>query len=131
MYNGYLIRVGNYEIPLSAMIKSSYKVTYSVLDLDSYRDANGHLHRTALRKVPTIEVGLHPLSSNQIADIFSNIASQYVNSSERKVLASVFIPEINGYYDGYFYIPDTQFAINKIVNNVVYYDETTFKIIGY
>lgn len=130
-YNGYLIKVGGYEIPMDAMIKSTYKVTYSVLDLDSYRDARGVLHRTALRKVPTVEVTLNPLSSDQVQTIFDNIASKYTNSAERKVNASVFVPEINGYYNGDFYIPDTQFSIEQIIGNTVYYDETVFKMIGY
>lgn len=130
-FNTSLITIGSYTVPLSAMIASSYKVTYSVLDLDSYRDANGLLHRQAIRKVPTVEVSLHPMDSSKVQDIFSAISAQFTNADERKVTASVYIPEINDYYQGDFYIPDTQFSINKIIGSTVYYDALTLKMIGY
>ncbi len=128
-YSSYLIQIGSYTIPMDTMIASSYKVTYSVLDLDSYRDANGYLHRQALRKVPTVEVTFD--KSTMMADILSSIKAQYVNEAERKVSATVYIPEIDDYYTGYFYIPDTPISIYKIVGNDVIYDAINFKIIGY
>lgn len=131
-YNGYLIKIGGtYTLPLSAMIASSYKVTYSVLDLDSYRDAYGYLHRNALRKVPVVTVTLNPMDSTQIKNIFASISAKFTNVTERKVSASVYVPEIDGYYSGDFYIPDIQFSINKITNNKVYYDAVPFEMIGY
>ena len=130
-YNGYLIKIGNYTVPMSAMIAQTYKVTYAVLDLDSYRDANGILHRNALRKVPTVSVTLNPMNSSQIQTIFTAIRSRYTNATERKVSASVYIPETDSYYDGNFYIPDTEFTIDKIIGGTVFYDPVTLQLIGY
>ena len=48
MYQGYLIKVGNYTIPLSLIRADSYIVFRSITDLDSFVDADGHLHRNAL-----------------------------------------------------------------------------------
>lgn len=48
-YAGYLIRVGNYTIPKKYMRAEKYDVVLHGQDLDSYRDANGQLQRTALQ----------------------------------------------------------------------------------
>ena len=130
-FTGQLITIGSYNVPLNVMIAQSYSVTYSVLDLDSYRDANGVLHRNAIRKVPQVSVTLEPRDSSTIATIFQNIASQFTSSAERKVTATVFIPETNGYYTGDFYLPDIQFTIDYIKNNTVYYEPVTLELIGY
>ena len=59
-YNGYLVRVGEYTIPLGMIKANSYKITKNSQDLDSYRDANGVLHRNALdRKPDKIEFEIH------------------------------------------------------------------------
>lgn len=47
-YAGFLIRVGSYKIPHSWIRAETYTVTKTGQDLDSYRDANGLLHRNAL-----------------------------------------------------------------------------------
>ena|GEM_PF-5051441 len=48
-YAGYLIRVGNYTIPKKYIRAEKYDVVLHGQDLDSYRDANGQLQRTALQ----------------------------------------------------------------------------------
>ncbi len=132
MYNGYLIQIAStYNIPLNVMVASSYKVTYSTLDLDSYRDGAGVLHRNAIRRVPTVEVKLDSISGSTLNAILSSIASHYLNATEKSVNASVFIPETNDYYNGKFYIPDINLSISKVSNTDVYYDEVTLKFIGY
>lgn len=50
-YSGYLIKVGNYTIPLSIIRAETYSPYKSVTDLDSYVDANGYLHRNALEHI--------------------------------------------------------------------------------
>lgn len=130
-YAGYLARVGSYEIPINSIIAKSYKVTYSVLDLDSYRDANGYLHRQALRKIPTVEMTIEPKDTSEIGAIWNNITSQFTSSMERKVSASIFVPEINDYYSGDFYIPDTDFSIRNVDSTKVYYEPLKLKMIGY
>ena len=48
-YAGYLIRVGSYTIPKKYIRAEKYDVVLHGQDLDSYRDANGKLQRTALQ----------------------------------------------------------------------------------
>ena len=52
-FQGYLIKVGNYPIPLTYMKLESYKSAPDQRqDLDSFRDADGYLHRTVLPQGP-------------------------------------------------------------------------------
>ena len=51
-YSGYLIKVGNYEIPMNFIIANTYDVTRNVMEASAYRDANGLLHRNTISHVP-------------------------------------------------------------------------------
>ena len=130
-YSGYLISVGTYVIPMTYINEKSYKCTYSVMDLDSYRDANGVLHRNAVLKVPHCSFETRPLKNADVASLWSNISSQYTSAAERRVLATVYLPETDGYYTGSFYIPDTNITINTINHGNIQYEPITFEFIGY
>ena len=47
-YKGYLLKIGDWEFPLKYIRAETYVALRSGQDLDSYRDADGNLHRTAL-----------------------------------------------------------------------------------
>ena len=108
MYNGYLIKVGTYVIPHKYIQAESYKVTRNSQDLDSYRDANGYLHREALDNfVPKVEFNVRPMLTNtEFALLMENIRSQYINEVERRVVAEVFVPEVNDYVTQDMYLSD-------------------------
>ena len=136
MYGGYLIQINGgtpYQIPLSYMNEKSYKCTFSTLDLDSTRDANGVLHRNAVLQVPHCSFDTRELNNVDLETLWSNIRSRYGgnNANEKKISASVYVPEEDGYYTGYFYIPDTDITINHINKGKVYYEPITFEFIGY
>ena len=82
-YNGFLIKVGDYIIPFKYMKADSYTAYRSIQDLDSYRDANGQLHRTALSHVPNkVEFETPPmLTDKSFADLMSSIQKNYINSN--------------------------------------------------
>lgn len=130
-FNGYLVKVGDYEIPLEYMNEASYKCTWSTLDLDSTRNANGVLERNAILQLPHCSFDTRPLTNVGLMDIWSNIRSRYTDSNEKKVSASVYVPETDSYYSGSFYVPDTEITINHIYGNTVYYNSVTFEFIGY
>lgn len=130
-FSNYLIMVGDYVIPLNYINEKTYKCTYSVMDLDSYRDANGVLHRNAINKIPHCSFQTRNLSNIDMGNLWAGISANYINTNERKVLASVYVPETDSYYSGSFYIPDTDMVIDKINQNKVYYEPITFEFIGY
>lgn len=132
MYSGFLIKVGDYEIPLSYMYASSYKAAYETLDLDSYRDSNGVLQRTALEhKVPTVEIQIKSLDNEEMGALFKGISDNYINATEKKVLGTVWMPQLNDYVTDYMYIPTVDITIHTVDEKKVHYDPFTLKLIGY
>ena len=123
-YNGFLVKVGTYTIPMEYVTWESYKGTLGIQDLDSYRDGNGVLHRNALDyAIPKVELQLREnITNHEFDEIMSNIRSQYTSSVERKASVRCFIPEIGDYIEYTdMYLPDIEVTIKGQV------DATTLK----
>lgn len=132
-YAGYLIKVGNYTIPYKYIQAESYKVTYNSQDLDSFRDANGVLHRDALPNfVPKVEFNVPPMLDNtQLSDLLGNIKLNYIQGTERKVAASVYIPELDNYVSTNLYFVDISPEIYYADANKIKYKAFRIAFIGY
>ena len=140
-YAGYLIKIlkkeeeeqgTDYTLPMQFISEKSYKMTYSVLDSEATRNAKGKLIRTALpHKVAHCEVQIRELNNTQLGSIFTNIQSRYVKKKEKKVKASVFVPEINDYVESMFYLPDIEVTINHIEHGKLIYNPIKLELIGY
>lgn len=132
-FNGYLIKIGNYDTFFNSYISAaSYKISKKVIDIDSYRDANGVLHRNAMEHLSyTIEFDLKPLDNNRIETFMNAIRSNFIIPAERKVSVTFYVPEDNDYRTTDCYLPDIDFTINHIEGNTIRYNSTTIKFIGY
>ena len=135
-FAGYLLRVGSYEIDGTKYINyAKYNVTQNIQDVDSYRDANGELHRNALDHVP-IKIELETkdnLTNTDMATFFGTIRSNFSVPKERKASVTAYIPEIDDYVTQAMYMPDPQFKIKKISKDktTIYYESVRFAFIGY
>ena len=135
-YSGFLMQIGNYTITGSKYVQfSTFKVTRKVQDLSPYRDANGVLHRNALSNVP-LEVSfdlMGGLNNTQMSAFLGGIQSNYINALERKVSATVYVPESDSYVTQYMYMVEPELTIQRIdgKTNTVYYEALTIKFIGY
>ena len=107
-YKGYLIKIGNYIFPLSMIKAESYKATNYGQDLDSTRDVNGMLHRTALENTaPKVEFETRNMLDNtQVSSIFANIQANYTNAVEKKASVEVYVPELDKYVTSDMYMAD-------------------------
>lgn len=107
-YKGYLIKIGNYIFPISMIKAESYKATNYGQDLDSKRDVNGILHRTALENTaPKVEFETRNMLDNtQVSSIFANIQANYTNAVEKKASVEVYVPELNKYVTSDMYMAD-------------------------
>lgn len=107
-YKGYLIKIGNYIFPLSMIKAESYKATNYGQDLDSTRDVNGILHRTALENTaPKVEFETRNMLDNtQVSSIFANIQANYTNAVEKKASVEVYVPELDKYIVNDMYMTD-------------------------
>ena len=133
-FGGYLLRVGNYEIDGTNYIQEkSYRATRNIQDLESYRDANGVLHRNALEHVPLkIEINTREnLTNEELGTFLGNIRSQFTIEAERKCVVTAFIPELNDYVTQEMYMPDPDITIKIIKDGVVKYDSVRLAWIGY
>ena len=132
-FSGYLIKIGSNDTFFNKFIVAqSYKVAKKIQDLDSYRDANGLLHRNALDHLSyTIEFEVKPLNNTRMQEFLGAIRSNFVEPKERKVSMSFYLPETDTYETSYFYMPDPELTIDHIENNVISYTKTTIKFIGY
>lgn len=128
-----LIKVGNYVIPLSLIQADSYKVVKTVVDLDSWRDENGVLHRNALSHAPIkIEFNTIPMLTNvKMSELMANLQNNMTNKGERRASVTYYIPETDSYQTADMYMPDINFQIYGIFNNVVKYDAVRLAFIGY
>lgn len=132
-YQGYLIKVGNYEIPLSMMRAETYKVSKKILDLDSYRDANGELHREALSHFSAVITFNTPSqkTNKEISSFFGNIQANYTVPQERKAVVEFYMPETDNYVTLNMYMPDPEFTMYMATKNFIKYNETPIEFIGY
>lgn len=133
-FNGYLVRTSNASGDLfnKYMLHSSYKVAKKVIDVDSYRDADGTLHRNAVDHLSyTVEFDLRPMTNNEMENLMSAVTSSFYIPKERKLTVEFYLPENNGYVTAECYMPDINYTIKDIVGNTIRYDKTTLKFIGY
>lgn len=133
-FNGTLITVGDYHIPADRFINTgSYSVTRNIQELDSYRDANGVLHREALEHtVQKVEFETPPMLSNaDMAELFSAINSNYVGKKERKALVTAYDPETDGYVSQHMYLANTKFSMNCILDGKILYNPVRISFTGY
>ena len=132
-YSGYLIKVGEWKIPHSWIRAETYVVTKNGQDLDSYRDANGVLHRNALEHwVAKAEFETPPLKTNtEVANFMRNISSNYTNAVEKKANVTVYIPEIDDYVTQEMYVPDIPFTIYSANDTEIKYNQFRVAFIGY
>lgn len=132
-YDGYLIKVGTYTIPLSIIRAETYSPYKSVTDLDSYVDANGLLHRNALDHIAyKIEFETIPLLTDiQFGDLMSNLYAQMSNTKERKAEVTAYIPEINDYITQDMYMPDIKPVLYFADGEKVQYNQIRLAFIGY
>lgn len=133
-YDGYLLKVGSYTITGERYMNyASYEVTREVQDLDSYRDANGVLHRNALDHIPikvTFET-LPGLTNSEMAEFLGNISSNYSIKKERKALVSAYVPEVDEYVTQDMYMAGPALKIRKIDKGVIKYESCKITFIGY
>ena len=133
-YSGFLIKVGNYTISTKKYIKAeSYSITRNVQDLDSYRDANGLLHRNALEHAPLkCEFETVPLlNADEMGDLMAGIRANFTSEAERKASVTLFVPELNDYVTQDMYMPDPQFKLYGNYNNTIQYQSVRMAFIGY
>ncbi|MBQ7775304.1 MAG: hypothetical protein IJ379_05230 [Lachnospiraceae bacterium] len=132
-YQDYLIKVGEYIIPTKYMKPGTYSTSLTVQDLDSFRDMQGKLHRTALaHKVNKVEFETPKMMTNaEMTEFLENLRNNYIVANERKLSASIYVPEIDAYMEQEVYLVDPKFTIYNQLAGVIYYNPVRIAFIAY
>ena len=132
-YSGFLIKVGNYTVPFRYIEAKKYKCGIKGQDLDSYRDANGVLHREALSNVSIKTEWETPgdIDEKALRALMNNIRSQCSHAIEKKSLVTAWMPEIGNYVTMDCYMPDVEYQIDYADEWTVQYGSFRLAFIGY
>ena len=108
-YKGYLIKVGDYEIPANKFIRAnSYSAYVNMQDVDPWTDADGYVHRTAV-ELKALKVEFETpamLTDVTFEELMSNIRNNYISSRERTCNVTAYIPELGEYVTQKAYLAD-------------------------
>ena len=132
-YNGYLIKIGNYVVPFRYIEAKKFKCGIKGQDLDSYRDANGILHREALKNVAIKAEWETPSDIDEatLRPLMDSIRNQYSDQTEKKATVTAWMPEIGDYVAMSCYLPDVEYTIDYADAYTVKYSSFRLAFIGY
>ncbi len=135
-YMGYLIKVGDREIPTKYIAESSYYATpFQRQDLDSYRDNTGELHRDVVGHKPSkVEFKtMDSLSEEDFNSIWSIFETQCTSWKELKANVEFYDPLTGLYTTEPMYLKNPKVQIDYIdqETNIVYLKSTQFTLTGY
>lgn len=143
---GYLVKVGDYTIPFRYIKAESYSCVWSVTDFDSYRDANGTLHRDSVapNRVMKVEWETPDMSDTEFETLMANIRSQYLTTAAvdsvplfngkkaKSCNVTAWMPEEAAYKSDVCYLTsDVNFSIRYADENGIRYNPVRFAFIGY
>lgn len=129
----YVFKFGDYDF--AGMIKAdTYEINPNARqDMDSYRDANGKLHRTALKHTATsITFSIRPHTKEEHEKMMKAIIKNYMKDSERDANCSYYDPEYCKYKTGHFYIDSNMgFHMYSNAKGLPMYGEKEFSLVEY
>ena len=133
-YSGYLIKIGNYTIPLSKIKADSYYAYDNMQDYDPWTDATGHLHRDAVKlKALKVEFETRNMMDNtEFSDLISSIKAQFISGKEhaRECEITAYIPEDDAYVTQRGYMADFKPQMYLADANQIIYDSCRLSFIG-
>lgn len=132
-FGGYLIKAGDFTVPMEYINEKGYSAPVNTIDEDSYTDNFGVLNRTVINKIPIVTVSFIEMNDEELDVIMSGFRRNYLVPDERKLRVSLWVPEYRDYVEQDMFIKDPDFPINNIdlEKNVINYDAFSLKFEGY
>lgn len=140
-FAGYLLKIANTNVifPHKYIQLATWKATPDQREeIRAYRDENTRnlTRKTAVGMKSKISFdtrpNLHLLEKQEIQRFFEYGESLPGGSSiERKIQLTFWNDETNSYDTGYFYRPNMEFPILKIMENDIIYDKLSFSFVEY
>lgn len=131
-YAGYLIKVGDYTIPLSMIKADSYYAYVNMQDYEPWTDAKGYLHRDVVDlKALKVEFETKAMLTNtEFASLMSSIKAQFTKATARECNITAYIPELDDYVTQKGYMADFKPQMYFADANKIQYDPVRFAFIG-
>ena len=132
-YNGFLLKIGDYEISAKKYIAANtYSAYINMQDVDTYTDADGYVHRNAVDlKALKVEFETPAMLTNkELSDFLANIRRNYIVEKERRVQITAYIPELDDYVTQTGYMADFQPTMYGTYGGVIHYNPIRFAFIG-
>lgn len=142
-YNGYLVKISvpgsganAALVPFSAIRYNSFSATYQPIDVDSYEDGNGELHRETLdRRKLQVEWKTPEMNNAQMQSFFKLLRDRMVTDTakkEQKIRVEAYVPFLDKYItDDCYLTSQLVFPIKKADSSDITYAETRIALIGY
>ena len=133
-YANSLLKAGGVEITLPYIQLASYKVSPNQrLETSAERDTDGLLVRATLSHTPSkIEFTTPALVSSDVEALMSILSTAYTTAAERKLSLNYYVPDLDAYQTGNFYVPDITFTIyREISSTVLQYEPIRIAFIEY
>lgn len=131
-YSGYLLKIGDYQVPHKYIRADTYSPYDNMQDIDDYTDANGYLHREAV-DLKAIKVEFETpamLTNTELSEFIGNIRANFIDSKSRSVMITAYIPFLDDYVTQKGYMVDITPKMYGIFNNVIKYDPIRFAFVG-
>lgn len=131
-FSDYLIQVGSYQIPNSAIKYDSWSSIYETQDYDSYRDENGDLHRNALagRKMK-VEFNTPYMYKQDFDSLMAGIRGQFISAVEQSANVTAYIDELGDYVTQKCYLVNVNPKVAQNSPNGIIYQPTRICFIAY
>ena len=131
-YSGFLLKIGNYEVPQKFMRAGSYSPYVNMQDIDDWPDANGYLHREAVElKALKVEFETPAMLTNtELTELMNNIKANFTNAKGRECMITAYIPEYDDYVTQLGYMADFQPQIYGTYGGVIHYNPIRLAFIG-
>lgn len=135
-YSGWLVKIGDYTVPTNRFIRAdSYKASAYMQDVDPWTDANGYVHRNAI-KLKALKVEFETpamLTDDEFAEFMYHIDQNIIDKDGNECCITAFIPRYNQYFTqrGYLADIDPQIYGNyEEEGKVLRYDPIRFAFVG-
>ena len=133
-YSGYLIKIGDYTIPLSMIKADSYYAYTNMQDYEPWTDAKGYLHRDAVDlKALKVEFETRNMLNNvEFAALMSNIRSQFISGKEKAQECEItaYIPLLDDYVTQRGYMVDIKPQMYLADATHIMYDSCRLSFVG-
>lgn len=132
-FQGFLVKIGDYEVPLQIMEEGSYDGKVNTLDDGSETDNTGYLDRYVLQRIPIVQFTTMEMNEEQLNDFMDACRAQYEIEEQRKARCTVWVPEYGRYVEQDMFMADPSIKIKGIdlIDNTITYLPFTVKLESY